>query len=80
MPSKAYLLIKADVGKVNEVINSLKQLDGVEVADPVNHKYDVIAVLEEDNIKDLSDLLTSKIKSIPHISKLDSCFRLAGLT
>lgn len=80
MPSKAYLLIRTDTGKVNEVVNSLKQLEGVKAVDPVSSKYDVIAILEEDSITNLSRLLTSKIKNIPHICKLDSCFRLAGLT
>ena len=80
MSSKAYILIKTDTGKVNEVVDSLKRLEGVRAADPVSSKYNVIAVLEGEDITNLSSTLVSKIKNMPYISKLDSCFRLAGLT
>jgi DNA-binding Lrp family transcriptional regulator len=78
MSSKAYLLIKADRGKVGEVVSSLMRLRGVEAADPVTNKYDVIAVVRDDDLTNLSSLLTGEIKKIPHISRVDSCFRVAS--
>ena len=76
MAVQAFLLIETDRHGVKEVVNALRQLEGVTSADPVSGPYDVIAVLKKDNLTVISDL-RDKIRQINHISKLVSCVSLS---
>jgi len=77
MATKAFLLIETGVGKTKEVVSALKQLEGVKSADQVTGPYDVIAIVEGENLTDIGDLITGKINSLPHISRTVSCVSLA---
>lgn len=76
MAIQAFLLIETDKGEVKEVIYALHQLAGVKSAVPVSGPYDVIAVLEGDNLTVIGEL-RNKIRQINHISKLVSCISLS---
>ena len=76
MAIQTFLLIETDKGEVREVVYALRQLEGVKSADPVSGPYDVIAVLEGDDLKVIGDL-RNKIRQINHISKLVSCISLS---
>lgn len=77
MKNKAFLLIETGVGRTKEVVNALKQLEGVKSADPVTGPYDVIAIVEGESLVDIGDLVTGKIHSIPCISRSVTCICLA---
>ncbi len=76
MAIQTFLLIETNRGEVKEVVYALRQLEGVISADPVSGPYDVIAVLEGDNLTAIGDL-RNKIRQINHISKLVSCISLS---
>lgn len=76
MAIQTFLLIETDRGEVKEVVYALRQLEGVKSAVPVSGPYDVIAVLEGDNLTVIGDL-RNKIRQINHISKLVSCISLS---
>lgn len=76
MAMRAFILIQAEVGRVKEVVNTLEQLEGVESADQVTGPYEVITVIEGESLIDIGDLITSKIKPIPYISRLVTCMSL----
>ena len=65
---KAFILIETTAGKVREVTTALKQLDELKSVDVVSGPYDVIAVLEAENMD-----VTAKIKAIPGISRTVVC-------
>ena len=68
MTTKAYLLIETRVGESKEVLNKIAQLDGVKSADPVTGPYDIIAIVEREDLSDIASLVTGEIGSINGIS------------
>ncbi len=73
MAAKAFVLIETAVGRSRDVANALKQMPGVTSVDPVTGPYDVIAVIEEESLTNIGDLVTSKIHPIPGISRTVTC-------
>ncbi len=69
---KAFILIETTEGKAKEVATALKQLHEVRSANAVTGPYDVIAILEAENI---TNIVTAKIKikAIPGISRTVVC-------
>ena len=64
MTVKAYVLIEAEVGKTGEVIQSVREVEGVKSADSVAGAYDIVATTE---VEDL-DALGSLVKQLHSIS------------
>jgi DNA-binding Lrp family transcriptional regulator len=52
MAAKAFILIETVVGRTKQVASTLQQLKGVKSADCVTGPYDVIAVVEGENLDD----------------------------
>lgn len=76
MSAKAFVLIETSVGKTKEVVATLQKLPGVKSVDTVTGPYDVIAVLEAENLNAIGELVTEKIHPIPGISRTVSCLAL----
>ena len=73
MTTKAYLLIETKIGESKEVLNKLAQLNGVKSADPVTGPYDIIAIIEREDLSDIASLVTGEIGSIDGISRNVTC-------
>ena len=73
MAAKAFVLIETAVGRTKEVTTALRQLEGVKSVDAVTGPYDVIAVLEEETLPEIGELVTGKINSIAGISRVVTC-------
>ena len=73
MAAKAFVLIETSLGKNNEVVAAVRQLEGVKSVDSVTGPYDVIAVIEGESLNDIGDLVTGKIHSIAGISRTVTC-------
>ena len=69
MTVRAYVLIETAVGKSKDVVADITQLDGVKSADSVTGPYDVIALIEAENMTDIGDLVVEKIGGINGISR-----------
>ena len=76
MAAKAFVLIETVVGKTKEVASVLRQLEGVKSVDAVTGPYDIIAVIEGENLTDIGDLVTSRIHPIPGISRTVTCLAI----
>jgi len=74
--AKAFVLIETAVGKNKEVVAALKQLKGVKSVDTVTGPYDVIAIIERENLNEIGDLVTSKIHPISGISRTVTCLAI----
>jgi len=74
--AKAFVLIETAVGKNKEVVAALKQLKGVKSVDAVTGPYDVIAIIEKENLNEIGDLVTSKIHPISGISRTVTCLAI----
>jgi len=73
---RAFLLLETKVSKVEETVNALKQVEEVKSADRVTGPYDVIAVLEGEDLIAIGDLEASIIQRIPYISRVVTCISL----
>jgi DNA-binding Lrp family transcriptional regulator len=73
---RAFFLLNTERGSVEETVNALKQIEGVKSADRVTGPYDVIAVLEEEDLMAMEDLEARIVKRIPHISRSVTCISL----
>ena len=58
---KAYVLIEAKVGASQGLMNALKRNAGVVSASRVTGPYDVIAVVQEEDLNKVHELITEKI-------------------
>jgi DNA-binding Lrp family transcriptional regulator len=73
MVAKAFVLIETAVGKTKDVVASLKQIVGVKSVDTVTGPYDVIAIVEAENLNEVGDIITGKIHAIEGISRTVTC-------
>ncbi len=73
MATKAFVLIETAVGGTRGVTHGLKRLGAVKSVDPVTGPYDVIAIVEGENLSDIGDLVTGKIQPVPGISRIITC-------
>ena len=73
MSAKAFILIETAVGRTKEVIATLNQMEGLKSVDTVTGPYDVIAVIEAENLNEIGDLITGKIHAIEGISRTVTC-------
>jgi DNA-binding Lrp family transcriptional regulator len=76
MTARAYILIETAVGKTKEVVTKIKQLEGVKSVDPVTGPYDIITIVEAENLNDVGDLVTGKIHPIAGISRTVTCLAI----
>ena len=61
MATKAYILIETAVGKTREVARALREIEGMQSVDVVTGPYDVIALLEAQDISSIGDLVTDRV-------------------
>ncbi len=76
MAAKAFILIETAVGKSKEVVDVIRQLKGVKSVDTVTGPYDVIVVVEGENLTDIGDLVTARIHPIAGISRTVTCLAI----
>lgn len=69
----AYILIEAEPGKIKEIADEVSKLKETKQACGVTGPYDVIAVVETEDIDKLGDLILKKIQKISGIRKTMSC-------
>jgi DNA-binding Lrp family transcriptional regulator len=65
--SKAIVLINAEIGKENDILQELCKIAEVEKALLVYGVYDLVANLQADTMEKLEDAITLKIRRIPGI-------------
>ncbi len=70
---KAIVLVETTVGKVKEIATALRRLDEVKSADVVTGPYDVIAILEAQDLTEVGHIVTSKIDTISGVSRTIVC-------
>jgi DNA-binding Lrp family transcriptional regulator len=70
---KAYVLIHVRTGSVPEVVRNMRRLDGVIEANMTFGPYDVVAVIQGDDVNKLGHLIASNIQPIPGILDTITC-------
>ena len=78
MPTKAYILIEVAVGKSRSVVESLRAIPGMQNVDPVTGPYDIIAVVEAQDLNSVGALVTSNIHTISGVIRTVTCLSLGA--
>jgi len=76
--AKAFVLIETAVGKTKDVVAMLEQLEGVKSVNAVTGPYDVIAILEAEDLNDIGELVTEKIHPVSGISRTVTCLAITS--
>jgi DNA-binding Lrp family transcriptional regulator len=70
---RAFVLIGMEAGHSRNLVTSLEGQPGVYAVDRVTGPYDVIAVLEAENINAISDIVATEIHSLSGVVRTTTC-------
>ncbi len=69
MPVTAYILTTVKPGTVNQVLDRIRDLPGVDSAHLVTGPYDIIALIRADDLEALRQLLIDRVLQLEDIEK-----------
>ena len=78
MATRAYILIETGVGKSRDVSGQLRSLSGVETVDPVTGPYDIITIIEANDLNSVGDLVTENVHTISGIVRTVTCLAVSS--
>lgn len=70
---KAYILINVRTGYVVEVLSHLKRIEGVLEANMTFGPYDVVAIVQANDLQGLGQMLAHSVQPIPGIEETLTC-------
>ena len=73
MPARGFVLIETGVGKARVVARALRDVEGVHSVDVVTGPYDVIAVVEGEDLNAVGDLITTRVHLVDGITRTVTC-------
>lgn len=73
MKTTAYILIEASVGKTVEVAKNLKEIKEIKAVDMVTGPFDIIAVVESDDLEDIGGIVSTRMHMVGGIVKTITC-------
>ncbi len=69
MKTRAYILIETSVGSTSNVASELRKIDQMVAVDVVTGPFDVIAVVEAENLVDIGGIISTKMHQVGGIVK-----------
>jgi DNA-binding Lrp family transcriptional regulator len=73
MAAKAYILIEGAAGTVPNILKRLASIEGVKSAHAVTGQYDIIALVEGDDVNSVGKISYSKIQMIEGVIRTITC-------
>ena len=73
MSTQAFVLIDVMVGRTKEILKALVGVEGVKSAHAVTGPHDIIALVEGENLKSLSDMVLSQIRGVKGVIRTLTC-------
>lgn len=70
---KAYVLINVRTGEMQEALRQIKRVPQVKEANMTFGPYDVVAIVEAADVKQLGQILASTIQPIPGVEQTLTC-------
>ena len=67
MSVSAYIFVETSHGKTKEANNKILKIKGVKSSHLVTGPYDIITVVETEDVKALGDYVIAKIRSVPGV-------------
>lgn len=63
----AFVLMNAELGKENKLVQELRQIPNVKEAYPVYGVYDILMEIESDSMETLRETITTKVRKLDGI-------------
>ena len=76
--TKAFVLIETAVGKTKDVVSALREVGGVASVDVVTGPYDIIAIIEAQDLSSVGDTVTGNVHTISGIVRTVTCLAVGG--
>ncbi len=76
--TKAFVLIETAVGKSREVVSALQKIPEISSVDMVTGPYDIIAVLEANDLNSVGDTVTGQVHTISGIIRTVTCLAVGS--
>ena len=73
MMVQAYVLIQTEVGKAATVVQAIRDISGVTIAEDVTGPYDVIVRAEANTMDELGRFIIARIQAVPGITRTLTC-------
>ena len=73
MRTRAFILIETEVGRVQQVAEALRSLEGIESADVVTGNFDVIALVEAPDMAAVAELVTGRVQGTQGVMRTITC-------
>lgn len=73
MSARAYILIEAKIGQAPAVLTALRAIDQIAAADIITGGYDLIALVEAQDMLAMADLVTTQVQNIAGIQRTITC-------
>lgn len=67
MSVSAYIFVETTTGNARQVSTTIQQISGVVSCNTITGPYDVIALVEADDIRQLSDVVVTQIQATPGV-------------
>jgi DNA-binding Lrp family transcriptional regulator len=78
LSTKAYVLIETSVGKTTAVSDALLALPTIVTVDAVTGPYDIIAVVDAEDLTAVGNLVTTDIHTIGGIVRTVTCLSMGS--
>jgi len=69
MPVLAYVFINTEAGRAFKALEAVKKIEGVKDAHTVTGIYDIIALVEAADLKDLGEKIVDRIQGVKGVEK-----------
>jgi DNA-binding Lrp family transcriptional regulator len=73
MAARAYILIETQVGRSRDTVSQLRLLDGVNSADIVTGVFDIIALVEAEDMVAMAEIVTGRVQAIHGVQRTITC-------
>ncbi len=70
---KAYVLMRTRTGEIRDVVRTVRRVAGVIEANMTFGPYDVVAIIEADDVRHLGNILAMGIQPIPGMLETLTC-------
>lgn len=76
--TKAFVLIETAVGKTKDVVTALSSVPSVTSVDVVTGPYDIICMVEAEDLSSVGDTVTGSVHTIGGIVRTVTCLAVGG--
>ena len=77
MPTRAFVLIETGVGKTRDVVAIVRGVSEVASVDAVTGPYDIIAIIEAQDLSSIGDVVTGRIHTVPGVVRTVTCLAVS---